>query len=268
MTLVLFDGFSHGDVRAEGGMRVSRDSKRPERWALKEGDHNHTVEITDLGWRRQVAWLRDGDEVVTRRSDDKRIVLNGGPHGSVRVNLPQFIGPARRVSLFQNAKSAYTGLGGTDFAPEAGSRAAEREAWIRAHPRQYAIRRTAAAAAGVLIPILLAALLMRIPWPGLPNLPRPDIPWPDWRLPQIPWPDIPWPDWRLPDWDMPEWVGTLLDRLKYVWPVLLAVFWSWREVRRRREQDRRKAEASTSGRQARGESGDPVGTKKQLQDDT
>ncbi len=79
--------------------------------------------------------------------------------------------------------------------------------------------------------------MIRIPWPTIA------IPWPDWNLPSIPWPSIPWPSIPWPDWDLPElpaWLKALLEKLKYVWPVVLAFGLAHAEVKRRRRQDERR----------------------------
>ncbi|WP_147263029.1 hypothetical protein [Geodermatophilus sp. TF02-6] len=117
-----------------------------------------------------------------------------------------------------------------------------REAAIRAHPHRYAVRRTAPAVLGVLLPVLGLWLLSRIDIP----LPHFSISLPDWNLPAIPWPDWDLPNIPLPDWDLPElpaWVRELLDKAKYVWPVLLAFVLARAEVRRWRTQDERKRRA-------------------------
>lgn len=218
--------------------------KAPERWLLTSDGHEHRVEITEVGLRRRIAWLVDGTEVATKTTSDERIVLDGGEVGAVGVRLPQFTGPARRVTWYSPdtelgaVVAAQTGVGGTDLDPEPGSKAAAREAWIRAHPNLHAARRTGAAVLGVVLPLLALWLLARISWPA--------IPWPDWDLPSIPWPDwdlpsIPWPDWDLPE--LPAWVRELLDKAQYVVPVVVAFALARAEVRRRRAQDERKRTA-------------------------
>jgi hypothetical protein len=62
----------------------------------------------------------------------------------------------------------------------------------------------------------------------LPNLPLPDLP----DLPSIPWPGL----------ELPGWVREVLDKAKYVWPVVLAYVLARAEIRRRRKQDELKAE--------------------------
>jgi hypothetical protein len=127
-------------------------------------------------------------------------------------------------------------MGGIDLVPEAGSRAAARETWIREHPRLYVVFRTATAVSGLLLPVLLFWLLaqIRIPWPSI------SIPLPDWHLPSLPWPDIsiPWPQWDLPE--LPPWLRAILEKAKYVWPVALALGIAHAEVKRRRQQDKRR----------------------------
>jgi hypothetical protein len=220
--------------------------KVPERWLLASDGREHVVEIAEAGLRRRLSWLVDGTEVAARTTSDERVVLDGGEHGAVGVRLPTFTGPARRVTWHSPdaelgaVAAARTGLGGIDLGPEPGSKAAAREAWIRAHPNLHTARRTGAAVLGVLLPLLALWLLARIdiPWPDL------SIPWPDWGLPSIPWPDlsIPWPDWDLPE--LPAWLRELLDKAKYVGPVLVAYAVARAEVRRRRAQDERKHRAT------------------------
>lgn len=218
------------------------DVARPvERWGLAS-EPEHVVEIRDVGLRRSVTWLFDGVEVATKATSEQRIVLSGGDRGAVAVRLPTFVGPARRVTWFAPTSAlgaeaaAHAGVGGVDLDPEPGSKAAAREAWIREHPRRHTARRSAAAALGALVPLLATWLLSRIDIP-LPSISLPSIPLPDWDLPSFPLPDvsIPWPDWDLPQ--LPEWLREARDKVKYVWPVLLAFVLARAELRRRRQQD-------------------------------
>lgn len=66
------------------------------------------------------------------------------------------------------------------------------------------------------IPLLIGLLGLRltlaIPWS---DLDLPSISWPDWDLPSIPWPD-------LPAFTAPAWVVWLADRVRYIWPAVLA----------------------------------------------
>jgi hypothetical protein len=225
-------------------------AKPAERWLLTHVGRQHVVEIADAGLRRRLTWLVDGTQAAGRTTSDERVVLDGGDFGAVGVRLPTFTGPARRVTWYPPdaglgaVAAAHAGLGGVDLDPESGSRAAAREAWIRAHPNRHAARRAGTAVLGVLLPLLGLWLLARIdiPWPDI------SIPWPDWDLPSIPWPDlsIPWPDWDLPE--LPAWVRELLDKAKYVGPVVVAFVLARAEVRRRRAQDERKQRAADAQR--------------------
>ncbi|QYJ05407.1 hypothetical protein KUV85_06925 [Nocardioides panacisoli] len=223
-----------------------------ERWHLAVEGRAFEIVLTHAGLGREIVWLADGEEIARKRTSDEKVVLAGGDAGAVGVRLPAFLGPARRVTHFapsgsessDAATQAHLGVGGTDFDPAPGSAAARREAWIRAHPRQYGARRVAAAVAGVVVPLLLLWLLARYALPA--------IPWPDWDLPlpdlpSLPLPDIPWPDLSLPDWSLPGWLEPVRDALKFVGPVLLAGGIAYAEVKRRRDQDARKQAGRAGG---------------------
>ncbi len=222
----------------------------PERWFLTHEGLEHVVEIEDAGLSRRITWTTDGMKTAARKTAEDRVVLDGGDHGAIGLRLATFVGPTRRVTWWDAALelgavgAAHTGMGGIDLDPEPGSKAAQREAWIRAHPRQYAIRRTSAAVAKVLVPLLLLWLLARFALPAI-AWPDWDIPWPSIPWPSIPWPDwgfdIPWPNWSLPE--IPDWLRSLLDKVKYVWPVAIALVLARAELKRRRDQDERKRTA-------------------------
>lgn len=246
-------------------------SSAPERWMLTHEGVAHEVEITDKGIQRSAAWRIDGTEVASKATSDKRLVLEGGERGAVGLRLPEFVGPARRVTFYSPdtegvggaSTAAHAGLGGLDFDPEPGSAAAKREEWIRAHPNLHSLRRTLTAAAGIALPFFIAWLLSKIVLPSV------SIPWPDW---DIPWPTIPWPDWSIswPDWDIPwpelnlppapPWVGTLLDVLKIVVPILIAFVVARMELRRRRAQDERKKLAAGRAEKAVAEAAESTDT--------
>lgn len=223
-----------------------------ERWSLARGGVRHVVEITATGVGRRVAWSVDEVPVAERTTVDDRVVLDGSTHGAIAVRLARLRGPARRVTWWCSDEeagalvAANLGLGGVDLDAEAGTAAAEREAWIRAHPTRYALQRVAIRTAAVLAPVLLAWLVAKvvvpqIPWPDIPwpDIPLPQVPWPDIPWPQIPWPQIAWPDWTLPE--VPERLRRVLRVAGYVWPVVLAAVLARSEITRRRRQDADKA---------------------------
>jgi len=161
------------------------------------------------------------------------------------------LGKARRATWFaaDEDAQALAGLGGIDLVPEPGSAAAAYEDRVRLHPTRYAAIATAGGIAKVVVPLLLGLVAIRfavnIPWP---DVPLPDLP----DLPEVPWPEIPWPDLPRPDFpdlSLPGWVRWLLDKAKYVWPVLLAYVVARAEIKRRRKQDalRRGAEDEGEG---------------------
>lgn len=232
-------------------------SADPERWLLTADGIEHEVEILDKGLRREATWRVEGVAVATKSTSEKRLVLDGGEHGAVGLRLPEFVGPARRVTFYSpdtkgvgGAKgAAHSGRGGVDLEPEPGSAAAEREQWIRAHPNLHSLKRTLAAVAGIAVPLLVAWLVSMIAFPSI------SIPWPDWN---IPWPRIPWPDWNI-SWPSipwpdpppaPPWVGTVLDALKFIGPVVIAFVLARAELRRRRRQDESKRSGTETARSA------------------
>ena len=232
-----------------------------ERWFLVADGRSHVVEISDAGFSRRVVWLVDGEQVASRKAGEERLRITPDDDrglGALALRFPSLVGPTRRVTWYGGsgdldaAAEAAIGLGGLDFEPEPGSAPARREARIREHPRRYAATQTAAGVAKVVVPLLLIFLLSKlalsVDWPDLPRIPWPDlprIPWPDIAWPSIPWPNIPWPDWSLPA--LPEWVREVLDKLKYVWPVIVAFVLARAEVDRRRKQDALKSQRSAGG---------------------
>ncbi|GAA5123234.1 hypothetical protein GCM10023339_42780 [Alloalcanivorax gelatiniphagus] len=221
-----------------------------ERWHLHHDGHEHVAETVRGALVREVVWTRDGTEVGRKKTSDETIVL--APKGADAALRLKFgvTGPARRVTLHASETEAHTGLGGTDFDPEPGSKAAARAEWIVEHPHLHTARQTAIAAAGVGVPVLLVWLLTLVPWPSI------DVPWPDVDLPSVPWPDlpsIPWPDLPSIPWpdlpDLPGWVDTVR---KFLVPVLIAFFIARGEVKRRRraEEERRAAAESRAEEQS------------------
>lgn len=216
------------------------------RWHLRVDSHVHRVEVEGT-WSRTIRWYVDDELVATKRSSEDKVALEAETDNGLAVGLRfNALGRALRVTLFEGddkvpAKArAAIGTGGIDLDPEPGSPAALREQRIRDHPWRHATVATLGGVAKVVLPVLLGLLVVRfavnLPWPSW------NIPWPDIDLPRIPWPDIPWPDIDLPDWEAPAWVRWVADKVKYVWPVVLAFVLARAEVNRRRKQDELKAE--------------------------
>ncbi|MPV36281.1 hypothetical protein [Georgenia subflava] len=217
-----------------------------QRWDLTVRGRRHRVEITG-GAPRTVRWYADDDLLATRTTADDtvRLAPEDGGTEAVRVKFTA-LGRTRRVTLFEDTAEqdaeaqALLGLGGIDLDPEAGSPAALREQRIREHPGRYAAIAAAGGVAKVVVPLVLSLLAVRfvvdLPWPSW------DIPWPEIDLPSIPWPDIDLPDIDLPDWQAPAWLAWILERARFVWPVVLALVLARGEIARRRKQDALKAE--------------------------
>lgn len=229
-------------------------------YELTVDGRSHRVETSvGDGWSNRATWWVDGEEIATTKSssEDSLHLSADEEHdladevGAIRVRFTTLSKPVR-ATWFEGTRSkavaaSYLGTGGIDLIPEAGSPAARREDRMRANPHLYAARHVVGGVGKVVVPIAFAVaiawLLSRI---TLPDLGLPSIPWPD--LPAIPWPDIPWPSFRLNlDWDAPGWVRWLLDKVKYVWPILLGLWLARREMTRRREQDELRARMSAGG---------------------
>lgn len=220
-------------------------SKEPKQvWELVIDGRAHLVEVHG-DWSRRVEWYVDGALVGTEKSSDDKIRVSAADRddlGSVAVffsglgkpRRATYLGPGEGTDL-----KALAGVGGVDLVPEPGSPAERYEERVRAHPTRYAVIAGVLGVGKVVGPILLALIAARvaisIPWPdwNLPSIPTPDlpsIPWPD--LPSIPWPDL--PNFSL---SLPGWLTWLLDKVKYVWPIVLAIVLAQAEVKRRRKQD-------------------------------
>lgn len=201
---------------------------------LTHAGRTHRVDVTDAGLSREYVWTCDGDELSRRKSMDDRLKLKavkGSPDTLGEIHVRAGLTGVKRATLVAHGIEV-------DLVPEAGSAAARREERLRQHPRRHLVLHTTAALAKVLIPLLgIGLVLSWLPDWDLPRLPLPDI-----DLPNIPWPSIDLPSIPWPDWELPSWVRAILDKAKYVWPVLLAIGLAHHEVKRRREQDARRTE--------------------------
>jgi hypothetical protein len=210
-------------------------------WTLtREGREHRVVASTSAAHR--VHWYVDGELRAEKKTwDDKVTVAATDGAGKLLVRYSG-LGAPRRATLYgpDDEAAALTGLGGVDLVPEPGSKAAAYERRVLDHPTRFALIATAGGVAKVVVPILFALVAVRLaihlPWPHLPRIPGPDLP----DLPRVPWPSIPLPD--LPDVHPPDWLLWLLDKVKYVWPIVLAYVLARAEIKRRREQERRRAE--------------------------
>lgn len=232
-----------------------------QRWDLVvptgDGETRHQVSVRAGGFSRLITWTVDGTVVVEKKSAEDTLVLTEPSYGALRL-LFTSLGRSKRVTWFEpgSEASAHVGLGGIDLDPEPGSKAALLEERMRTHPRRYAARHVAAGVAKVVVPILIAFLVARF---------AVRIPWPDWDLPDLDLPSIPWPnlpdlvpDVDLPDWSLPGWLLWLLDKVKFVLPVLIGVALARNEMARRRKQDELKEEL-----RARRTTGSPAGPREE-----
>jgi hypothetical protein len=220
-------------------------------WELVIDGRAHLVEARG-SMNHQVRWYVDGDLVAEKKAMEDKLRLEAEERpelGALAVRF-SWAGRGIRATVFDQRDQALAGLGGIDLVPEPGSKAAAYEDRIRLHPRRYAAIQTAVGVAKVVVPIIVAVLLARLAFRiPLPDWDLPDLPWPD--LPDIPWPDLPSPN--LPDVSVPGWVSWLLEKAKYVVPVLIAVGIAQGEIKRRQKQDQLRAEMRTKDREERAE---------------
>ena len=203
-------------------------------WTLEHEGRQHRV-VAGGGFTHHHQWYVDDELEAENKSADDKLTVEAGEQ-KLRVVFSG-LGAPRRATLYAAVEdvAALTGLGGVDLVPEPGSRAAACEDRVREHPTRYAAIATVGGVAKVVVPILLGLLAVRF----AVNLPFPDVPTPNLPdLPSIPWPDIPTPD--LPDWEVPGWLKWVLDKAKYVWPIVLAYVIARAEIKRRRHQDERR----------------------------
>ncbi|MDZ5619836.1 hypothetical protein SFC88_03310 [Nocardioides sp. HM23] len=209
-----------------------------QRWDLDVEGRHHRVEA-DGSTRHRVRWYVDDQLVAERTAMEDKIRLRpsgdaaGHGLGAVLVRFSTLGAPRRATRLPPDEAldvQLSTGVGGTDLVPERGSKAAQHDERMLAHPTRYTVIQTAGGVATVVVPLLVAALLARLAF----SFDWPAIPWPD--LPDIPWPEIRLPGIPLPNWSLPGWVREALGYAKYVWPVLLAFLLARAEIRRRRTQ--------------------------------
>ncbi|MDQ6523109.1 hypothetical protein RB608_05840 [Nocardioides sp. LHD-245] len=212
-----------------------------------EGRH-HRVEMSG-GLIPLISWTIDDEPVATKKVTDAKVML-AEPHeregAAVRlvVRTTRLSTRPRRATVLGPEEL----IGGIDLTPAPGSPVAVHHDKVLAHPRRYTAITTLGAAAGVIVPIVVIALLARL----ATKIPWPDIPWPDIDLPSIPWPSIdlpsiPWPSVDLPDVTVPGWVEFVLDNAQYVVPVVVAFVVARAEIRRRRGQQLPAEERARTG---------------------
>ena len=204
-------------------------------WTLTQEGRAHRVVAGGGGLAHEVRWYVDDELVAEKKTWDDKVTVTAGEQ-KLRV-VHSGLGTPRRATLYAADEdvAALTGLGGVDLVPEPGSKAAAYEDRVREHPNRYAAQATVGGVARVVVPILIGLVVVRFAMSlPFPDLPSPDLP----ELPSVPWPSIPWPD--LPDVSVPGWLRWLLDKAKYVWPIVLAYVLARAEIKRRRQQDERR----------------------------
>ncbi len=229
---------------------VMPDEPADQTWELTLNGHTHRV-VARGSMNHQVRWYVDDELVAEKKAMEDKLRMEAEDRPELGALAVRFsgLGHGIRATIFDEPEQALTGLGGIDLVPEPGSKAAAYEEKIRAHPQRYAAIQTVIGVAKVVVPIIVAILLARLAF---------RIPLPDWDLPHLPWPnlpDLPWPDLpspNLPDINLPGWVRWLLDKAKYVVPVLIAIGLAQGEIKRRQKQDQLREELKGDDQQAPG----------------
>jgi hypothetical protein len=242
--------------------RIMSEKPPVQVWEGVVDGRRHRVEMSS-GLLPAISWTVDGEAVGSKKVTDEKLTLtetraDEGGAARLVVRTTRFSTKPRRATVLGPDEL----VGGVDLTPAPGSPAAIHHDKVLAHPRRYTALTTLGAAAGVIVPIVVIALLARL----ATRIPWPDIPWPDIDLPSIPWPSIdlpsiPWPDVDLPDVTLPGWVELILDNAQYVVPVVVAFVVARAEIRRRRgqqapPQDGAAADAGRDGRDRGDEAGD------------
>jgi hypothetical protein len=200
-------------------------------WTLEHEGRQHRI-VAGGNAAHVVRWYVDDQLLAEKKTWDDKVVVKAADaaEGQLVVRYSG-LGTPRRATI-----------GGVDLVPEPGSRSAAYEDRVREHPTRYAAVATVGGVAKVVVPLLLSLVVIRfaiaIPWPHI-DLPDPA------DLPSIPFPSVPLPD--LPDWHLPGWLRWLLDKVKYVWPVVLAYVLARAEIRRRQDQDRERQAGREDG---------------------
>jgi hypothetical protein len=198
-------------------------------WTLDHEGHEHRV-VARRNARHVVRWYVDGELRAERGTmSDKVKLASPNPEDDAKLLVYySALGAPRRATLYPDGDdvSSLVRLGGIDLVPESGSSAERYDDKLREHPNRYAGLAALGGATKVLIPILLTFVVVHVAI----NIPWPHVPFPD--LPSVPWPDVPTPN--LPDWHVPDQVWWVLDKAKYVWPVVVAVVIARAEIKRRR----------------------------------
>ena len=200
-------------------------------WTLDHEGHEHRV-VAGRNASHLVQWYVDGDLRAERKTMSDKVTLAAADGPAKLLVYYSGLGAPRRATLYPDGDAARrsSGWAGIDLIPEPGSSAEQYDDKLRAHPNRYAGLAALGGAAKVLVPILLTFVVVHIAI----NIAWPQIPFPD--LPSVPWPDIPAPD--LPDWQVPDRVWWVLDKAKYVWPVVVAYVIARAEIKRRQDRTR------------------------------
>jgi hypothetical protein len=212
-------------------------------YGLDYDGHRLEVETVSAGLSTQGRLFVDGIQVDKKKSENQRIVLQGGGLTVVvRLNwLDQIV---QILGVPQGADLKRADTEGIAFNPPPGSRAARLETLRREHPNLYAARHVVVAVAQVLVGVigigaLLGGLLPRIDLPAIPLPALPAIPWPD--LPNIPWPAIPFPAIVMPALPLLDQVRELWLAVNWLVPIVIAMVIAITEVSKRRKREQAEA---------------------------
>jgi hypothetical protein len=180
-------------------------------------DHLLSVTSESAGVQTIVRLYRDGDQVAEHRGFDSHVTLRAGDH-TVVVKVGPFGGIRQALLLPPGTDPKDARRLGQEFAAPPGTLAARLQGWGARHPDLYAARHVVIMLGqGALGLIAFGAILL-----GL----RPSIPWPALSTTALP----------LPQVTLSAWPETLVNALKYVSPIVIAIVIALRKARHRRQQ--------------------------------
>jgi hypothetical protein len=217
-------------------------------------DYLLSVTTESSGIQTIVRLFRDGELIAEQRGMDSNVTLRAEGH-TVVVKVGPFGGISQALLLPADVDPKDAQKLGAEFTAPAGTFAHRIQEWGNKYPDLYASRHVVTAIGQTILGIIgfsaiFFGLLPSIPWPNVAlDLPLPQVSFPRISLPipEIVLPAIPLPDVTLPHIVPPDWLEPLFSVLKYLTPIVIAIFIAVREARNRRQRRSRAETTSETG---------------------